>query len=144
MKKKWIPVLLTLIMGMIVTYLLIVGDKPERWYVATQVRAGELLFEKHCAQCHGLQAQGVFENWKQRLPDGSLPPPPLNGTAHAWHHDMPLLLEIVQQGGALYDGKMPGFDEVLNKQEQLAVVAYFQSFWDDEIYHLWGVERDKP
>ncbi len=126
----------------IVSYALFVDGKQARWYSTAQVKTGKVVFESHCIQCHGFQAQGLVANWKRRLADGSYPPPPLNGTAHAWHHNLPLLLQIVQEGGAIYDGKMPGFAKVLNKQEQLAVIAYLQSLWADDVYHMWQVDRD--
>ncbi|HKI62322.1 MAG TPA: cytochrome c [Mariprofundaceae bacterium] len=113
------------------------SSSGKRWYSSAQVELGRAVFENNCAQCHGQQAQGLVKDWKRRLPDGSLPPPPLNGTAHAWHHSLPLLLEIVQQGGALYDGKMPGFEDRLSEAEQSAAIAWFQSFWSDEIYEFW-------
>ena len=34
-------------------------------------------------------------------------------------------------------GKMPAFRDVLESDEKLAAIAYFQSFWDDETYHQW-------
>ncbi len=129
-------------MLLVVSYVLIEAKKPQRWYSEAQVQTGQQLFENHCAACHGLQAQGLVANWKQRDDNGLLPPPPLNGSAHAWHHAMPLLLEIVQQGGSLYDGSMPGFVDVLNTQEQLATVAYFQSYWDNETYNLWQADEN--
>jgi len=138
--------MLTLMMVILVSYVLLVDDKSSakqaRWYSKAQLTTGKAVFENHCAQCHGVQAQGLVANWKKRLADGSYPPPPLNGTAHAWHHALPLLLQIVQEGGAIYDGNMPGFADVMNKQEQLAVVAYFQSFWNDDVYRLWKTDRD--
>lgn len=137
--------MLTLIMASVVSYAVFVDGKQARWYSAAQIKTGKAVFDNHCAQCHGFQAQGLVVNWQGRLADGSYPPPPLNGTAHAWHHDLPLLLQIVQKGGAVYDGKMPGFAEVLNKQEQFAVVAYFQSFWNNDIYRMWqGDPSDAP
>ena len=139
-------VALTLFMLGMSSYILMMGDvsdiAPVRWYSDTQQQAGKLVFDTHCARCHGTQAQGLVANWQGRLADGSYPPPPLNGTAHAWHHELPLLLQIVQQGGAPYDGKMPGFGKVLNMREQLAVIAYFQSFWTDEVYQRWQTGND--
>jgi len=136
--------MLILIMAGHVPYVLLVDSAPDGqqmpWYSTAQTKTGKALFD--CAQCHGLQAQGLVANWQRRLTDGSYPPPPLNGTAHAWHQALPLLLQIVQEGGAIYAGKIPGFAEVLNKQEQLAVVDYFQSFWTDDIYRLWRVDSD--
>jgi len=129
-------------MVLILSYIFFVGDRQQRWYSTTQMTTGKELFGAYCAACHGKQAQGLVADWKQRNADGALPPPPLNGSAHAWHHAMPLLLEIIQQGGALYDGQMPAFADVLNEQEQLAVVAYFQSYWNDETYRLWHQSHD--
>ncbi len=108
-----------------------------RWYSAEQVEQGRGLFQQHCAACHGNQAQGKTANWKQRLPDGSFPPPPLNGTAHAWHHPMNILRSTVYRGGIPLGGKMPGFGDKLQPEEIDAVIAYFQSFWNDRIYQAW-------
>lgn len=114
------------------------SDNANRWYTDEQLRLGKHVFTNHCAACHGDRAQGLVADWKRRQADGFLPPPPLNGTAHAWHHSLPLLIEIIQKGGALYDGKMPGFDNNLSEEEQYAVIAWFQSQWNDEIYQLWS------
>jgi len=113
------------------------GSSAERWYSEAQFESGRTLFAQHCASCHGESAQGLFADWQRVQPDGSLPPPPLNGSAHAWHHPLPLLLEIVQKGGVLYGGKMPGFANKLSEAEQYAVIAWFQSLWSDETYRLW-------
>ena len=43
---------------------------------------------------------------------GTLPPPPLNGDGHTWHHADGLLYEIVSQGGKmLEDPSYPGLQE---------------------------------
>lgn len=108
-----------------------------RWYTAQQVEMGKTVFERHCASCHGIRAQGAAGDWRVRRPDGSYPPPPLNGSAHTWHHPLPLLVEIIQQGGALYDGTMPAFGGILSEAEQYAAIAWFQSLWSDEVYRHW-------
>jgi len=113
------------------------SSSQDRWYSEEEVAIGSKIFASNCVSCHGKRAEGITENWKVRFEDGSLPPPPLNGSAHAWHHPLPLLLQIVQQGGALYDGTMPGFGNSLSEEEQYAVIAWFQSLWDDETYGLW-------
>lgn len=107
-----------------------------RWYTPNQVNSGELLFQTHCVSCHKAKAEGTT-NWKQCLADGSLPPPPLNGTAHAWHHALPVLLRTIEQGGVPLGGTMPAFQQLLSTSERLAVVAYIQSLWSDEIYQNW-------
>jgi len=113
--------------------------KIERTYTAEQVALGAKVFAKHCATCHGAKAQGLVEDWQTPLDDGSYPAPPLDGTGHAWHHDMPVLLEIVQQGGALYEGSMPAFAVLLQENEQRAAIAWLQSLWSDETYRLWSI-----
>ncbi|MCG8415254.1 MAG: cytochrome c [Pseudomonadales bacterium] len=109
----------------------------ERWYSDEQVAAGALVFQQNCAVCHGASAQGTVEDWRERLPDGSFPPPPLDGSAHAWHHPRSLLIQVINEGGAEFGGKMPGFDSALAQDEKLAAIAYFQDFWSDEIYANW-------
>lgn len=108
-----------------------------RWYTAAQQAQGESLFADHCAVCHGDQGQGGSDDWRERLPDGSFPPPPLNGTAHTWHHPLPVLLRVIAYGGANLGGKMPAFDGILSESDSLAIVAWFQSLWSDDIYEQW-------
>jgi len=109
----------------------------ERWSSAEQVALGREVFTQNCAVCHGAQAQGTTDDWREKLADGSFPPPPLNGSAHAWHHPQEILLRVIDYGGEAMGGKMPAFIDVLETDEKLAAVAYFQSFWTDEIYQQW-------
>ena len=108
-----------------------------RWYSDEQQALGSEVFTQNCAVCHGAQAQGTVEDWRARLDDGSFPPPPLNGSAHAWHHPQEILLQVVNYGGESLGGKMPAFIDVLDDAEKLAAIAYFQSFWTDDIYQQW-------
>ncbi len=109
----------------------------QRWYEPEQVALGRQVFTDNCAVCHGDAAQGLHEDWRQRLDDGAFPPPPLNGSAHAWHHPLPVLLQVINDGGIPLGGKMPGFAEQLNEEQKLAAIAFFQDFWSDEIYANW-------
>lgn len=110
--------------------------KYSKWYTSKQVLEGKELFLKNCAVCHGQKAEKTVI-WKKTLPDGSYPPPPLNGNAHAWHHPKSQLKSIISKGGAQYGGKMPGFETILSDKEQDAVISYFQDFWSYEIYKRW-------
>ena len=107
-----------------------------RWYTQSQVDSGRVIFEKNCANCHGKNAQGTFK-WTQKLPDGSYPPPPLNGTAHTWHHSLSILKRTINNGGIPLGGKMPGFKDKLTENEKDEVIAFFQSKWDKKIYDAW-------
>lgn len=107
-----------------------------RWYSPAQVSAGEALFIQNCLTCHGEQGRGAV-NWRQRQRDGSFPPPPLNGSAHTWHHPMAVLRRTIKNGGVPLGGTMPAFGEQLKEQEIDSIIAYFQSQWPDEIYQVW-------
>ena len=119
------------------------GAEPEataeagRWYSQSQVDIGAAVFAGNCAQCHGDHAEGLVTDWRARLDDGSFPAPPLNGTAHAWHHPNSVLLQVINTGGAALGGNMPAFENVLNEADKLAAIAYFQNYWNDETYAQW-------
>jgi len=113
------------------------ADASQRWYSKQQVSAGTILFKKNCANCHGDKAEGTLK-WKERDAQGFLPPPPLNGTAHAWHHDKQLLSSIIKEGGARYKGKMPPFEKALSSRQIDSIIAFFQSTWTDEVYNRWA------
>ncbi len=109
----------------------------ERWYTQEQVDKGRKLFTEHCASCHGANAQGLAADWKKPLPDGTYPPPPLNGTAHAWHHPLDALKRQIRIGGKPVGGVMPPFGDKLSDVDMDAVIAYIQSLWPDRIYSTW-------
>jgi mono/diheme cytochrome c family protein len=114
---------------------------PGRWYSYDLVKQGSAVFSNHCAVCHGKGAEGITNDWKKTLSDGTYPPPPLNGSAHAWHHPMSILLGTINKGGAPLGGKMPSFKDILSKREKYAAIAYFQNWWPNDIYNGW-IERD--
>tara|TARA_R110002110_G_scaffold167482_1_gene368469 strand:- start:13852 stop:14316 length:465 start_codon:yes stop_codon:yes gene_type:complete len=109
----------------------------QRWYSLEQVEEGKVLFLRHCTVCHGEEAQGLTQEWMKRDASGNFPAPPLNGTAHAWHHPLPILDQVIAEGGIPLGGTMPGFSAQLDERDRQLTVAYFQSFWSDEIYESW-------
>ena len=109
----------------------------ERWYNKEQVIQGKQLFATSCASCHGDSAQAT-PNWRKRNADGSFQPPPLNGTAHTWHHPMNILQYTILKGGAPVGGKMPAFEQKLEMHEINSIIAWFQSLWPDEVYDIWN------
>ena len=107
------------------------GSNPE------ELAMGARVFQENCQKCHGIKASGIVPDWQKRLPDGSLPAPPLNGTAHAWHHNDKVLLRTVNDGGIPLGGTMPAFRDRLSQNEKIAVLAYIKSLWPDELYAAW-------
>lgn len=107
-----------------------------RWYSEAQVKRGEALFQQNCAECHKPDASGD-PNWKKTNAEGKLPPPPLNGSAHAWHHPMPMLQQIVRNGGIPMGGSMPAFKDKLTTDQINDILAWVQSHWPDKVYNTW-------
>ena len=108
-----------------------------RWYTAEQVSRGAPVFAEHCASCHGDGAQGTF-TWRKKGPDGKFPPPPLNGTAHAWHHPFKALAFQIKFSTPGGQGSMPPFEGTLTDREIVDVIAWIQSRWPDDVYASWS------
>ncbi len=117
------------------------GKQINRYHDSEEVKKGNEVFQKHCAQCHGKDGEGDPE-WRKRDADGMFPPPPLNGTGHAWHHPSTFLRDRIKNGTPPNEGKMPAQDDKLSDEEIDAVIAWFQSQWPDELYAAWyGIEQ---
>ena len=110
---------------------------PEATVVA--VRSGEALFAGICASCHGLSGEGQ-PNWHIRKEDGTLPPPPLNGDGHTWHHGDGFLYKVIRDGGKWMESPdiphfksgMPAFGEQLSHDEIVGVITYVKSLWGEK------------
>ena len=114
------------------------GKKVEdRWYTNAQLIRGKRVFKANCAVCHGDKGQGLVAEWKKPDADGKFPAPPLNGSAHAWHHSKELLMRTVNEGGIALGGTMIPFKDKLSEQEKEAVLAHVMSLWPKEIYDTW-------
>ena len=108
-------------------------------YDPAVVSRGEELFAANCATCHGAGGEGQA-NWHIEKDDGTLPPPPLNGDGHTWHHGDGLLYRIVRNGGQEFEdprfssfkSAMPAFGERLSHDEIVAVLTYVKSLWGDK------------
>lgn len=111
-------------------------NQPARESDFAQIAKGVKLYQMNCAECHGTQAQGD-PNWRQRDADGMFPPPPLNGTGHAWHHPKRMLHYVIANGSPGGQGKMPAWGEKLSGEDIDAIIAWFQSKWPDEVYAAW-------
>jgi len=111
--------------------------KIERSFDFAQLSRGGQLFQKNCAICHGSKAQGA-SNWRQPDARGKYPAPPLNGTAHAWHHPREVLKDTIKKGTIRIGGNMPAWGGKLTDAEIDDIIAWFQSKWSDEVYAAWS------
>ena len=97
------------------------------------IALGEDVFNKNCISCHGSKGRGLAKDWKVKDENGNYPAPPLNGTAHTWHHSPSDLLYTINKGGGEMGGQMPGFEGRLSEEEKLALLDYIYSLWPSEI-----------
>jgi len=107
-----------------------------RWYTQQQADEGGVIYQTHCASCHKPDASGT-RNWRQTNANGKYPAPPLNGSAHTWHHPLKGLKNTIRMGGIHLGGAMPSFNDKLDNQQIEAVLAWVQTHWSDEIYFAW-------
>ena len=112
------------------------GELPERWYDSSRVESGREVYARNCSGCHGARGEAT-PDWRTREADGTFPPPPLNGTAHTWHHPFGVLAGQIKFGAPGGVGKMPAFGGALDDEDIVDVIAWFQSLWPDEIYARW-------
>ena len=125
-----------LLIGTLIILSMTMTSAQSRWYDQATLHKGSTIFQNHCATCHKANAEGTL-NWKKTDNQGNLPPPPLNGTAHAWHHDKDVLTNTIREGGAKLGGTMPAFKDKLSDSDIDAAIAYFQSKWPDKLYQNW-------
>jgi mono/diheme cytochrome c family protein len=97
---------------------------------------GRDVYSKHCAACHGADAEGAA-HWRHRGADGKFPAPPLDGSGHAWHHPMADLREMIREGSRPGEGNMPAWKDKLDDDQINAIIAWFQSLWNDDVFEAW-------
>jgi|ETNmetMinimDraft_8_1059916.scaffolds.fasta_scaffold35166_2 mono/diheme cytochrome c family protein len=97
------------------------------------IELGKTTFNDNCVFCHGIEGKGLVKDWKKKQSNGKYPAPPLNGTAHSWHHSPKVILQTINDGGVKIGGQMPAFKNKLNDKEKIALIDYIQSLWPTDI-----------
>ncbi len=89
---------------------------------------GAKLYKKYCVSCHGVKAIGEqIPPPMLRSPD-YFPAPPLDDTAHAWHHSDENLVKTILEGSPRTK-RMPAWKVTMTKKQVEDVVAYIKSLW---------------
>jgi len=107
-----------------------------------KVKSGGIIYHTNCATCHGPNGEST-PDWRNQGADNKYPPPPLNGSAHTWHHSSDTLQKIIREGSSSGIGGMPAWDNKLTNQEIDDVTVWITSIWPDEIYNIWYQEIEQ-
>ena len=81
----------------------------KRNFDQAQIKRGESVYNTHCIGCHGPNGAATPE-WRKPGADGKYPPPPLDSTAHAWHHSTEVLKKTILKGTPPEIGSMPAWE----------------------------------
>lgn len=113
-----------------------------------QVARGRQVYLRHCAACHGPNAEGA-PDWQKPDARGNLPPPPHGDHGHTWRHPDAQLAEIIRRGfrdpfNETPELTMPAFEGHLGDEEIAAVIAYFKSLWSPEHRRFQEEQNRRP
>lgn len=110
------------------------GAALETMPTLAELDRGARLFQEHCAQCHGPEAQG-HPDWET---PGVLAAPPLNGTGNDWKRSRAELAHVILRG-VERDGApvMPAWQGRLSEADVNSIIAWFQALWPAEVYDRW-------
>lgn len=107
-----------------------------------RAEAGLAVYEANCLDCHGRDGVGQPGDWRVKRENGLYPPPPLDDSAHAWHHPTHVLRKAIETGSPPGVGDMPPWKGRLSDQEIDDVIVYIKSLWSDAVYARWlEIER---
>lgn len=107
-----------------------------------KIRRGKVVYQTNCATCHGSNGEST-PGWRNKGPNGKYPPPPLNGSAHTWHHSTETLEKMIREGSPPGMGGMPAWENKLTTQEIDDVIVWITSLWPEEIYSIWYKEIEQ-
>jgi mono/diheme cytochrome c family protein len=103
-----------------------------------RIAAGKAIYDRHCAACHGGNLEGHVD-WRTRLPNGRMLPPPHDDSGHTWHHPSEVLFALTKNGlkppyaPADYPSDMPAFAGTLSDDDIWNVLAFIRSRWSEPI-----------
>ena len=97
----------------------------------TRIAKGKELYNNNCQTCHGVKGVGekpddLYANDENGLPVA----PPLDDSAHGWHHSDSQLIETIMNGSPRNERMLAWKDHGLTKEDARDVVAYIKSLWN--------------
>ena len=93
------------------------------------VAEGKKLYETNCQECHGVRAVGERPDDMYAKDEFGYVAPPLDDSAHGWHHTDRDLVERIMTGSPRNE-RMVAFKETLTREQAAKIVAYIKSLWN--------------
>ena len=97
---------------------------------ADRIEAGRKLFEENCQACHGVNGVGERPDDMYATDENGLyVAPPLDDSAHGWHHSDDQLIETILDGSPRNE-RMAAWKELdISREDAEDIVAYIKSLW---------------
>jgi len=97
------------------------------WNSVQRIESGKNSYNEYCVKCHGVEGRG--EPLENSAGTDLSPAPPLNDTAHAWHHSNQGLLKTILDGSSQENSRMVAWKDTLSTTDAENVLAYIKSLW---------------
>ncbi len=92
-------------------------------------RRGKALYAEKCQSCHGTEGVGESYSVQSFREKGYIMAPPLDDSAHAWHHTDEALVKTILEGTSR-PSRMPAWrTQGMDEQQAGDLVAYIKSLW---------------
>jgi len=116
----------------------------DRRFNVNRIASGALLFQEHCAQCHGPEAQG-HPDWQRAKQEGYVAAPPLDGTGPASLRSQAELVTVIKNG-VKYKNEpvMPAWSGRVSDEQVEDVIIWFQALWPGDVYAKWQRKNKGP
>ena len=92
------------------------------------VSRGQELFEENCQACHGVRGVGERPKDMYAKDEYGFVAPPLDNSAHAWHHSDVDILETILNGSDR-NKRMIAWKQKLSRDDAENILAYIKSIW---------------
>ena len=96
--------------------------------VAAILDKGRRIYRDSCQDCHGVDGVGERPDDIYAEDEYGYVAPPMDDSAHAWHHSDRNLVEVILAGSPR-NQRMIAWRDVLALEEVESVVAYIKSLW---------------
>jgi mono/diheme cytochrome c family protein len=112
------------------------ASKTEQFDV-NRIARGARLYQEHCAQCHGPEAQG-HPDWQHAKQQGYAAAPPLDGAGPVANRRKAEMIDIIRNG-VKQDGVpvMPSWKGRVSDEEIEDVITWYQALWPSQVYARW-------